>query len=155
MTTARHERKKRLSDFLVAFIMLLLGIGIALAFLWNFVRYWGIEQRGVETLGYITEARAPRPKNKARILYQYEVDGQSRQGHSEVDDAYYESVKDHEGEEIPIVYFKDYPRLSAIRGYNNYKNLWVYFFVTVLFLPLGLYLMINSARDRGQTGPSA
>ncbi|MCQ3930688.1 MAG: hypothetical protein DPW16_09520 [Chloroflexi bacterium] len=151
MTIIRPQRKKRLTDLFLAVIVLLLGLGIALAFLWNLTRYWGIENRGVETIGYITEVTPPRSKSNARVSFDYQVEGRTLSGHSDVDQAYYEFAQNRVGGEIPIIYFKDYPRLSAIRGFNNGKYIGVYFLAAVFFLPLGLFLMVNGVRNQSKT----
>ncbi|MBI5931110.1 MAG: hypothetical protein HY862_17505 [Chloroflexi bacterium] len=148
------NRKKSVSDFLVAWVVLLLGSGIVLAFFWNFARYGGIEYRGVETTGTITEARAPQPKSQARVSYTYVVAGKSYSGHSFVDDGYYNFARNNLDQEIPIIYFKEYPGLSAIRGFNNGKNLVAYFVAALIFFPLGLFLFVNWMRHQPKSQPT-
>jgi hypothetical protein len=141
-------------DYLSALMCLVLGVISVLLAGWNHARYWTVKNEGVATTGTITEV-ASRPKSWPRVFYEYEVEGHMYEGYSYVDSDYLDYAQANIGDTIPLVYYKKFPRFSAIRGFNN-GELAAYALAIGSFLSLlGIGLLrpkIRQAR-RGQPAP--
>lgn len=145
MNPTEESRKAHRKGLWPAIVALLFGVIPYMSVAWNGVRYWGVENAGVETTGYITYVA--RTGHGPIVNYEYSVEGRTYKGDSRVSRAYGRTVEDNIGGEIPIIYYKNYPRLSAIRGFNDGWEFVCLFPLASIFFVLGILWLADWIRQ--------